>query len=381
MKNQLKTSNERKNTTFEASKQKNTRAFKTAYDTYQTPENQRAGKFFDIEKTCVSYYDYGFRQLDPQLGRWHVVDALAERYFSVTPYAYVNNNPINTIDLLGLTPYVPQPWIKPDGYMVHYGSNSSHESIIPQHSDWMMMQMEFNSLWGSEYGGTWSRSGGTGYFDGGSDEATNYVALLPLSVSGITGFYGSVDGNITSLYIDGVGRINLNSGVQPWNPADPTKGHFAPDFSTLVNYMYNQSPVEGREFAAYILGNGGTTYYYLLPRDGNIACECNFSYQEHSGKFNIASTLYDIILGIHTHNSCNDKNGYQGPSYNDYTTARGYNADALIIGDTDISYLRHEAYYSERHFNDLRSQRYIIDNPFRVANTSSWLLNPTYNFP
>ncbi len=48
------------------------------------------------------YYDYGFRQYDAQLGRWHVVDAMAEYYFSESPYAYVQNNPINYRDYWGL---------------------------------------------------------------------------------------------------------------------------------------------------------------------------------------------------------------------------------------------------------------------------------------
>ncbi len=48
------------------------------------------------------FYDYGFRQLDPQLGRWFCVDKLAEWTVSVSPYAYVSNNPINHYDILGL---------------------------------------------------------------------------------------------------------------------------------------------------------------------------------------------------------------------------------------------------------------------------------------
>ncbi len=50
----------------------------------------------------TNYLDYGFRQMDPQLGRWHVVDALAEKYYSHSPYAYTKNDPINHIDILGL---------------------------------------------------------------------------------------------------------------------------------------------------------------------------------------------------------------------------------------------------------------------------------------
>lgn len=45
--------------------------------------------------------DYGWRQLDPALGRWHCVDNLAEMYFSTSPYAYCGNNPIMRVDVDG----------------------------------------------------------------------------------------------------------------------------------------------------------------------------------------------------------------------------------------------------------------------------------------
>lgn len=42
---------------------------------------------------------------DPTIGRWGVVDPLAEKYYHDSPYLYVGNNPIVNIDPLGLDWY------------------------------------------------------------------------------------------------------------------------------------------------------------------------------------------------------------------------------------------------------------------------------------
>ena len=52
----------------------------------------------------LNTYDYGARQFNPILARWDRMDPLCEKYYSISPYAYCGNNPINAIDPDGKQP-------------------------------------------------------------------------------------------------------------------------------------------------------------------------------------------------------------------------------------------------------------------------------------
>jgi len=46
----------------------------------------------------LNSYDYGARQYYSIVGRWDRIDPLCEKYYSISPYVYCENDPVNTID-------------------------------------------------------------------------------------------------------------------------------------------------------------------------------------------------------------------------------------------------------------------------------------------
>jgi RHS repeat-associated protein len=321
-------------------------------------------------------YNHGFRQLDPQLCRWHVADALAEKYTSVSPYAYALNDPINNIDIMGL-------W----SYSVYVNGVYSH-SVRGSGNTWEGAENYFDENYASGGGSDASGMGGSesGGMGGSGSSRGSFKSFQSQynPARGNNHFFNFLKGVIHWLF-QGIGDNSSQS--DEWNPSDPSNGHFASDFKTLVNYMYENSPKEKREFAAWVLEKDGKEYYYLENRDDSSPCECWPTFQGN-GKVAIdldgdgIKELSNIIVGIHTHNSCLKSDGYQGPSDIDYSTAQDFKANSIIIGDTEISVLYYKMIYNTpNYFYHLRDQKGpLFENPFKVDNTHDWLLNPTYKY-
>jgi len=62
----------------------------------------------ELGGTELGWYDYGARFYDPELGRFHSIDPLAEDYSFQSPYTYGLNNPIRFVDYMGMSGQEPE---------------------------------------------------------------------------------------------------------------------------------------------------------------------------------------------------------------------------------------------------------------------------------
>jgi RHS repeat-associated protein len=72
------------------------------------PERQPykfGGKEYD-EMHGLNAYDFEARHLDANIPRFTTMDPLCEKYYSLSPYAYCLNNPVNQVDPTGLDSYI-----------------------------------------------------------------------------------------------------------------------------------------------------------------------------------------------------------------------------------------------------------------------------------
>lgn len=54
----------------------------------------------------LNLYDYSARYYESAVGRFTSVEPMAEKYYSISPYAYVANNPLKYIDPTGMWIYI-----------------------------------------------------------------------------------------------------------------------------------------------------------------------------------------------------------------------------------------------------------------------------------
>nr|WP_228421927.1 RHS repeat-associated core domain-containing protein [Chryseobacterium soldanellicola] len=276
-------------------------------------------------------YDYGARFYMPDIGRWGVVDPLAEK--TMEPYGFAYNNPIRYVDTNGLsgTDFVERK----DG-SIYWDKNANSQATTKAGETYLgkNLSFTFNSYIGSNYDGPL----------GSLPEGDKLTTTINLSAS------ENSSGELTGLSATKNTEMGKTFGIfegRDYYPGEGGSNNYFTKSGMSVNYEQHASVPNS--FPAYEEAGLNAAGFKIV----DVAQKLNISFDKGSG--NLSVNAYTNIFPSATlklNNTGTTLMNYKQPSFVGTHTApvTGYSPAARGEGRTGGQPIRDFSYYPSKFY-------------------------------
>lgn len=244
----------------------------------------------------LGWSDYGARMYDAQLGRWNMLDALADRYRRYTPYSFSVNNPVRYIDPDGMDVTQVNGGVRYDG-----ADATAAFAVVTGRTQNVSVQIYGN--WENGGHGAGVRYQTKRAMDSGIYGQWSVFAVSDLG-KGALAIQGLPEGSVSNLNIAAEGLLlyrmkdeekNYTQASMAYNDLGKNKADY---FSTsdINNYIRNGKPGSelGRQISAL------QSMLYKVKQGDNVimtVCELGYSYNNGSIGLNFGAALQELSGG------------------------------------------------------------------------------------
>lgn len=254
----------------------------------------------------LDWYDYGARHMTPDAGRFTTIDPLSEKYYSISPYVYCGNNPMNIIDPSGM-----------DWYRDADGHLQWNSDLTEDNAGDLLHEGESYLSYSSD-GRVYATDADGRFFYG--DREGNLSQFLMPEIT-ITGYRNPALHNSLAYSLMGFRGVTDSGDYGPWSPdAMSIEGGFNIQLGSL-SYSYGLGLISGdNESALYFNFSSGFAQGLRFNIGGYLSLDF---YNINRDKLPVGSGI-----GLYENNAMNwgFALGPVGFNYG-YGTNSGYNND------------------------------------------------------